>query len=173
MHDSSSCSGCDALSAVLREWSAAYPRMSIRARPGSKVMFDARGGYPSEQERAKGTLTMRGLYTVEKTTIHGFSSTVRLVGLPGEWNTVMFSEPPTDGVPGTHADDELHQTLCDALSGWRYIRETHGDLYGVGWDRVERRLDAQIAASADRIKRAANGTPVYTFAPGAKENSNV
>ena len=51
--------------------------------------------------------------------------------------------------------DELHQTLCDALSGWRYIRETHGDLYGVGWDRVESRLDAQIAASAYRIKRAA------------------
>jgi hypothetical protein len=51
--------------------------------------------------------------------------------------------------------DELHQTLCDALAGWRYIRETHGDLYGVGWDRVERRLDAQITASAERIKQAA------------------
>jgi hypothetical protein len=48
--------------------------------------------------------------------------------------------------------DELHLTLCDALSGWKYIRETHGDLYGVGWDRVQERLERQIKISAKRIK---------------------
>ena len=48
--------------------------------------------------------------------------------------------------------DELHRTLCDALSGWRYIREAHGDLYGVGWDRVENRLNTQITQSAIRLK---------------------
>ena len=36
--------------------------------------------------------------------------------------------------------------MKDALSGWRYIRESHGDLYGVGWDRVEQKLVAAIAA---------------------------
>jgi hypothetical protein len=36
--------------------------------------------------------------------------------------------------------------MGDALSGWRYIRGTHGDLYGVGWDRVEQKLDAALAA---------------------------
>lgn len=48
--------------------------------------------------------------------------------------------------------DELHLTLCDALSGWQYIREQHGDLYGVGWDRVEDRLKAQITDSSERLK---------------------
>ncbi len=47
--------------------------------------------------------------------------------------------------------DELHLTLCDALSGWKYIRYTHGDLYGVGWDRVQERLEAQITLSAKRL----------------------
>ena len=27
--------------------------------------------------------------------------------------------------------------LADILGGWRYIRQSHGDLYGVGWDRCE------------------------------------
>lgn len=36
--------------------------------------------------------------------------------------------------------------LTDALAGWRYIRATHGDLYGVGWDRVETRLAQAIKA---------------------------
>jgi hypothetical protein len=52
--------------------------------------------------------------------------------------------------------DELHLTLCDALSGWRYIRDNHGDLYGVGWERVQRRLQAQIEASAERLKSASS-----------------
>ena len=51
-----------------------------------------------------------------------------------------------------HKADQLHLTLCDALSGWKYIRETYGDLYGVGWDRVQKRLEEQITANAKRIK---------------------
>lgn len=31
----------------------------------------------------------------------------------------------------------LERTLKDARSGLRYIRETYGELYGVGFDRVE------------------------------------
>lgn len=41
---------------------------------------------------------------------------------------------------------ELRTTLNDALAGWRYIRANHGDLYGVGWDRVENRLNSALAA---------------------------
>lgn len=33
--------------------------------------------------------------------------------------------------------DKLRAALADALSGWRYIRAIHGDLEGVGWNRVE------------------------------------
>lgn len=60
-----------------------------------------------------------------------------------------------DGVRGDPAIDELHKTLCDAHSGWKYIRETHGDLYGVGWDRVEKRLWQQIVESAKRLRTLA------------------
>lgn len=35
------------------------------------------------------------------------------------------------------AAPEMYAALEDILAGWRYIRENHGDLYGVGWDRAE------------------------------------
>ena len=37
----------------------------------------------------------------------------------------------------------LRAALDDMYAGWRYIRQHHGDLYGVGWDRCE--TDARIA----------------------------
>jgi hypothetical protein len=39
----------------------------------------------------------------------------------------------------------LYAAAADALAGWRYIREQHGDLYGIGWDRVEQALTAALA----------------------------
>ena len=39
---------------------------------------------------------------------------------------------------------ELLEALKDMRNGWRYIRETHGDLYGVGWDRAEDKANAAI-----------------------------
>lgn len=39
---------------------------------------------------------------------------------------------------------ELLEALKDMRNGWRYIRETHGDLYGVGWDRAENKANAAI-----------------------------
>lgn len=32
---------------------------------------------------------------------------------------------------------QLEDALLDARSGMRYIRESHGNLYGVGFDRIE------------------------------------
>lgn len=43
------------------------------------------------------------------------------------------------------AAPDLLDAAKDALAGWRYIRQQHGDLYGVGWDRVEAALTAAIA----------------------------
>lgn len=40
----------------------------------------------------------------------------------------------------------LEDALRDMLSGWRYIRATHGDLYGVGWDRAEKKAIEALAA---------------------------
>lgn len=33
---------------------------------------------------------------------------------------------------------QLRRALTDMLHGWRYIRDVHGDLYGVGWDRAQK-----------------------------------
>ena len=36
-------------------------------------------------------------------------------------------------------NERLREALTDMLSDWRYIRDTYGDLAGVGWDRVEQK----------------------------------
>lgn len=43
------------------------------------------------------------------------------------------------------AAPDLLEAASDALAGWKYIRQHHGDLYGVGWDRVEQALVGAIA----------------------------
>lgn len=43
---------------------------------------------------------------------------------------------------------ELVEALRDMLSGWRYIRESHGDLYGVGWDRAQNKAEAALEKAA-------------------------
>jgi len=43
---------------------------------------------------------------------------------------------------------ELRAALRDMLSGWKYIRETHGDLYGVGWDRAQQKAEQALTATA-------------------------
>lgn len=40
-------------------------------------------------------------------------------------------------------NERLREAASDALAGWRYIRANHGDLYGVGWDRVETALSPE------------------------------
>lgn len=40
---------------------------------------------------------------------------------------------------------ELVEALEDMLSGWRYIRDTHGSLYGVGWERAENKAVKALA----------------------------
>ena len=40
---------------------------------------------------------------------------------------------------------ELLEAVRDMLSGWKYIREVHGDLYGVGWDRAQKKAEDAIA----------------------------
>jgi len=36
------------------------------------------------------------------------------------------------------------------LSGWQYIRQIHGDLQGVGWDRAEDKARAAINRAEGR-----------------------
>jgi hypothetical protein len=46
----------------------------------------------------------------------------------------------------------LREALKDMRSGWRYIRDSHGDLYGVGWDRCEQSATAALTATAEDVE---------------------
>lgn len=67
----------------------------------------------------------------------------------------------SSAVEGAHAADEidrlraevaakdariakLEAALLDMLSGWKYIRSFHGDLYGVGWDRAQTKAEEAL-----------------------------
>ena len=53
----------------------------------------------------------------------------------------------------------LREAVEDLLGGWRYIRQAHGDLYGVGWDRAQHKGEIALAetpltaAEVARVKR--------------------
>ena len=44
-------------------------------------------------------------------------------------------------VPVSERLQQLEDLAADAVSGLRYIEQTHGRLYGVGWDRVYEKAD--------------------------------
>lgn len=55
--------------------------------------------------------------------------------------------------PSTTREQDLEAALRDMLAGWKYIREFHGDLYGVGWDRCEAAAEAALKRAALREGR--------------------
>jgi len=44
--------------------------------------------------------------------------------------------------------ERLQAALADMLCGWRYIRQSHGDLYGVGWDRAQDKAEQALGIGA-------------------------
>lgn len=84
-------------------------------------------------------------------------------GTPGEWHVMRGDVLDKNGrmvasiegfCPGENeiydallisAAPDLLEALQDMLSGWKYIREQHGDLYGVGWDRAQDKAQAAIS----------------------------
>jgi hypothetical protein len=61
------------------------------------------------------------------------------------WKAHKFHHPVK-----TLTDEEILDALKDALNGWKYIRESHGDLYGVGWDRVQDKLEAILRKAQEK-----------------------
>ena len=45
------------------------------------------------------------------------------------------------------------EALKDMNCGWKYIRESHGDLYGVGWDRAQEKADDAIKALRQALEQ--------------------
>lgn len=46
-------------------------------------------------------------------------------------------------------NEAIERALIDMLNGWKYIRSTHGDLYGVGWDRAQLKAEQALAMPKD------------------------
>lgn len=46
--------------------------------------------------------------------------------------------------------EKLVEALRDMNNGWKYIREFHGDLYGVGWDRAGGKADAALKLAKEQ-----------------------
>lgn len=78
-------------------------------------------------------------------------------GKPGPWRwegKVLCNDAHIVGGDGWAFNDadkkliaaapELLDALQDMLSGWEYIRNNHGDLYGVGWDRAQNKATSAI-----------------------------
>lgn len=58
---------------------------------------------------------------------------------------LMRAIPRAEEVDRLRADNErLRGALTDMLAGWRYIRETYGDLAGIGWDRAEQKAQEAL-----------------------------
>lgn len=47
------------------------------------------------------------------------------------------------------AAPEMLKALEDILSGWLYIRQVHGDLSEVGWDRAQEKAESAIRKARD------------------------
>lgn len=68
------------------------------------------------------------------------------------YDDFTFLNPHSTGVAKANAAlisaaPDLLDALLDMLSGWIYIREVHGDMYGVGWDRAQEKAEFAIKKS--------------------------
>lgn len=70
--------------------------MDIYAEPGHKVKFTNENGRDEERENASKILNTEDIYTVEYINVGGWFSYVKLEGIPGVYNTVMFVDVEED-----------------------------------------------------------------------------
>lgn len=72
-----------------------YDAMPIDSPSGTRVRFTGYGGYDIDQAHAREYLVINGVYTVDRTEIGGWSTSVFLREVPGrEFNSVMFEAAP-------------------------------------------------------------------------------
>lgn len=83
----------------------------------------------------------------------GDRSIAVVTGKPG--NTDGWMATPAEWAWNGHliaAAPDLYAALTDMMAGWAYIREQHGDLSGVGWERCQQ-------AASDALAKARGETP--------------
>ena len=78
-----------------------------------------------------------------------FSETIRAA-------LARWGRPAVAPVAVSERLQQLEDLAADAVSGLRYIEQTHGRLYGVGWDRVYEKADRLQPAHALPTPEATN-----------------
>ena len=68
--------------------------MNIYSKHGDKVVFNhPENGLQCDKDRAKKHLTVGGIYTIDSTDVHSFSTNIFLVEVPEiSFNSVLFSD---------------------------------------------------------------------------------
>ena len=72
----------------------------------------------------------------------------RMAASQDPWRDVMVDKT----VLADERQAQLVEALRDMLAGWVYIRKSHGDLYGVGWDRAQQKAEAALAVAQEADK---------------------
>lgn len=78
--------------------------MDIYSRPGTKIKFDAGGGWEDDKEKAKQVLTVGSIYTVSSIDVRSSHSYVHLEEVSGGFNTVMFKKVKQQKKPPKEKD---------------------------------------------------------------------
>lgn len=67
--------------------------------------------------------------------------------------------PVSERLPGPVSDrqQQIEDLAADAVSALRYIEQSHGRLYGIGWDRVYEKADRLLPAHALPLPEVNNG----------------
>lgn len=70
-------------------------------KPGDKMRFLGKNGYPFELEEAMKVMSPGDVFTVKSGSVGGFSNSIRFAEIDGSWNGVMFEfvTPMTAPVP--------------------------------------------------------------------------
>lgn len=66
--------------------------MNIYAKKGSKVVFTGKNGSDWDQQDAQKRLIIGSVYTVKRTDVGNWSSTVEFQEVEGSYNTVLFDD---------------------------------------------------------------------------------
>ena len=80
---------------IFAQIAAAPPTMDIHTPIGDSVIFTGIGGYSGENSRAKEALEVGMGYTLAAVDIGGWHTSIRLHGIEGTFNSVMFRNKPT------------------------------------------------------------------------------
>jgi hypothetical protein len=112
------------------------------------MTFDefCRGGKSITPGPWEASQAIRHGYTVYSKAPPNYESIVGCEDEEGRYGAVRFAADACL----IAAAPELLDALKDMHGGWKYIRETHGDLYGVGWDRAQKKAEAAIAKAEGR-----------------------